>query len=53
MSDFQSQDGVNIDEVQQRLDDIKVQLNGRSISTSLDVDVGAARGKYIIFRSKK
>ncbi|MEC0270140.1 hypothetical protein [Paenibacillus anseongense] len=45
MSDFQSQDGVNIDEVQQRLDDIKVKLNGRSTSTSLDADVGAARGE--------
>lgn len=45
MSDFQSQDGVNIDEVQQRLEDIKVQLNRRSTSTSLDQDVGAARGE--------
>jgi Tfp pilus assembly protein PilX len=53
MSDFQSQDGVNIDEVQQRLDDIKVQLNGRTISTSLDVDVGAARGEIHNISFKK
>ncbi|MBA2940044.1 hypothetical protein HZF08_17160 [Paenibacillus sp. CGMCC 1.16610] len=45
MSDFESQDGVNIDEVQNRLDDITVKLNGRATSTLLDQDVGAARGK--------
>ncbi|BFT71629.1 hypothetical protein [Paenibacillus sp. P36] len=55
MSDFESQDGVNIDEVQNRLDDITVKLNGRATSTLLDHDVGAARGKIhsIEFKENK
>ncbi|MCY9657372.1 hypothetical protein P5G65_18475 [Paenibacillus chondroitinus] len=55
MSDFESQDGVNIDEVQNRLDEITVQLNGRATSTLLDQDVGAARGKIhrIEFKENK
>ncbi|NOU99040.1 hypothetical protein [Paenibacillus planticolens] len=55
MSDFQSQDGVNIDEVQQRLNKIKDELNGISTSTLLDKEVGTAKGEIysITFEENK
>jgi Tfp pilus assembly protein PilX len=45
MSDFESQDGVNIDEVQERLENIKNKLNDVTTSTLLNEDVGSANAE--------